>query len=64
MTMYDKIKEVQDRAKAQILEEDKFYSAASMEIFADDSREELVSIKAIVQQFKSSFEGVRDHTDI
>ena len=64
MTMYDNIKEIQGIAKAQILEEDKFYSATNMEIFIDDSREEPTSIEVVVQQFKSSFEGVRDDTDI
>ena len=33
MTLYDQIKEVERKAKAQILEADKFYSAASMEFF-------------------------------
>ena len=47
MTMYDNIKEVQERAKAQILEADKFYSAASMQIFVDDSKEEVISIEVI-----------------
>ena len=58
--MYDKIKEVQERAKAQILEVDRFYSMASMDIFADYLREELTSIEAIFQKIKSSFEGVRN----
>ena len=35
-----------------------------MEIFIDNSMDELVSIEAMVQQFRSSFEGVRDHTDL
>ena len=37
---------------------------ASMEIFTDNSMDELVSIEAVVQQFRSSFKGVRDHTDL
>ena len=64
MTLYDQIGEVENRAKAQILEVDKFYSATSMEIFKNNSIEELVNIETIVQQFKSSFEGVKDHIDI
>ena len=36
MTLYDQIKEVENIAKAQILEVDKFYSATSMEIFIDN----------------------------
>ena len=55
MTLYDQIKEVENRAKAQILEVDKFYSAASMEIFTDNSMDELASIETIVQHLKSSF---------
>ena len=48
MTLYDQIKEVENRAKAQILEADKFYSAASMEIFTDNFIEDLVSIEIVV----------------
>ena len=33
MTLYDQIKEVENRAKTQILEADKFYCATSMEFF-------------------------------
>ena len=64
MTLYDQIKEVKDRAKAQNLKADKLYSAASMEIFIDNSIHELLSIETIVQQSESSFEGVKDHTNI
>ena len=64
MTLYDQIKEVENRARDQIIEEDKLYSVASMEIFTDNFMDELVSIEAVVQQFRSSFEGVRDHTDL
>ena len=64
MTMYDQIKQVENRAKDQIMEADKLYSAASMEIFTDNSIDELVSIEAVVQQFRSSLKGVRDHTDL
>ena len=48
MTLYDQIKEVENRARAQILEADKLYSAASMETFTDNSMEELVSIETII----------------
>ena len=64
LALYDNTQEIQVRAKAQILEVDKFYSATSMEIFTDNSMDELASIETIVQYFKSSFEGVRDHKDI
>ena len=64
MTMYYNIKEVQGRAKAQILEVDKFYIASNMEIFIYDSREEILSIEVVVLKFKSSFQGVRDDIDI
>ena len=64
MTLYDQIKEVEKRAKDQIMEADKLYSAASMEIFTDNSMDELVIIEVVVQQFRSSFEGVRDHIDL
>ena len=48
MTLYDQIKKVENRAKAQILEVDKLYSATGMEIFTDKSMEELVSIETII----------------
>ena len=64
MTLYDQIKEVENRARAQILEADKLYSAASMEIFTNNSMEELVNVETIIQKFRSSFKGVRDHVDI
>ena len=64
MTLYDQIKEVENRAKAQILEADKFYCVATMEIFKDYSMDEVERIETIVYKFKSSFEGVRDHIDI
>jgi hypothetical protein len=38
MSLYDNIQQVKNRAKAQILEADRCYSAAIMEIFTDDSR--------------------------
>ena len=47
MTLYDQIKEVENIAKAQILEVDKFYSVASMEIIIDNSMDELASIETI-----------------
>ena len=49
MTLYDQIKEVENRARDQIMEADKLYSAASMDIFTDNSMDELVSIEAVVQ---------------
>ena len=64
MTLYDQIKEVENRARAQILEVDKLYSVASMDIFTDNSMDELESTETIVHQFISSIEEVRDHTNI
>ena len=49
MTLYDQIKEAENRARAQIFEADKLYSATSMEIFINNSMEELVSIETIIQ---------------
>ena len=49
MTLYDQIKEVANRARAQILEADKLYSVASMEIFTKNFMEELVSIETVIQ---------------
>ena len=49
MSLYDQIKEVENRARAQILEADKMYSAASMGIFTDNSMEELVSVEIVIQ---------------
>ena len=48
MTLYDQIKEVENRAKVQILEANKLYSVASMKIFIDNSMEELVSIETVI----------------
>ena len=48
MTLYDQINEVENRDKAQILEADKLYSAANMEIFIDNSMDELVSTETII----------------
>ena len=64
MSLYDNIQEIQDRAKAQILEANKFYNATSMEIFNDGSREELASAEVVMQQFDASFDGVKDDIDI
>ena len=64
MTLYDQIKEVENRARGQIMEADKLHSVASMDISINNSMDELVSIESLVQQFWSSFEGVRDHTDL
>ena len=61
MTLYDQIQEVENRAKAQILEVDKFYSVDSMDIFIVNLMEELASTDTLVQYFKSSFEGLKDH---
>ena len=46
------------------MEADKLYSAASMEIFTNNFVEELVSVEIVIQQFNSSFKGVRDPIDI
>ena len=48
MTLYDQIKEVENKARDQIMEADKLYSSASMEIFTDSSMEELASIEIVV----------------
>lgn len=48
LSLYDDIHQVQNRDKAQVLEEDKYYNTTSMEIFTNDSREELESIETIV----------------
>ena len=47
-SLYGDIYEIQVRAKAQILEVDKFYSVANMEIFIDNSMDELASTKTLV----------------
>ena len=47
VALYDKIKEVENRIKAQILEVDKFYSVASMELFTNYSMDELESIETV-----------------
>ena len=64
LALYRGIQWIQDRAKAQVLEADKYYNAASMEIFNNDSREELGSLEVVVQQFRASFERVKDGIDI
>ena len=48
MTLYDQIKEVENRAKDQIMEADKLYCVAGMDIFTNNSMDELVSIEAVV----------------
>ena len=60
LSMYKDIQQIQDRAKAQFLEVNKYYSTTSMEISSNDSRDELESLEVMVQQFRASFQGVRD----
>ena len=43
LSLYGKIQQTQDRAKAQFLEANKYYSVASIEIYSDDSKDELAS---------------------
>ena len=64
LSLYDNIQQIQDRAKAQVLEVDKYYSAASMGIFTNDYRDKMESTEVVIQQFKSFFEGVKDDIDI
>ena len=64
LALYGNIQEIQVRAKAQILEADKQYSAASMEIFTNNFIDELTCVEVVIQQFKASFEGVKDDIDI
>ena len=45
MTLYDQIREVENRARDQIMEANKLNSAASIEIFIDNSMDELVNIE-------------------
>ena len=40
LSLWGNIQQIQGRANAQILEVDKYYSIASMEIFIDDSQDE------------------------
>ena len=49
LALYGNIQEIWGRAKAQILEVDKYYSMASMKIFIDDSKDEFTSAKFVIQ---------------
>lgn len=50
-TLHAEIHKLKDQAQEQILEAEKYYSDACLDIFEDDAREKLIAIEVVVEKF-------------
>lgn len=57
LSQYDDIQEMQTRVWTHIFEADNYYNATNLEIFKNDSKDQLSTTETVVQQFKASFEA-------
>lgn len=63
-TLHDEIHRLKDQAREQILEAEKHYRNACLDIFEDNEQEILLLVETIVDNFKNIFLEVDDDEDI
>ena len=56
VTLHVDIHKLKDQTQEKILEAKRHYSDAFLDIFEDDSRDELMTIQVVVEQFQNTFE--------
>ena len=63
-TLHEEIHWLKDQAQEKILEAEKHYSDACLDIFEDDEWEKLFPIEVVVPNFKNFFEEASSDEDI
>ena len=53
-TLHDEIHRLKDQARERILEAEKLYSDACLDIFEDEEREKLLPVEVVVENFKKT----------
>lgn len=62
--LYKDIQKIKNKAQRQFLEVDKYYNTASLEIFQDKSRNQISSVKIVVQKFRALFEATSSEVNV
>ena len=55
-TLHEEIHRLKDQAQERILEVERHYSNACLDIFEDEEREKLLPVEVVVENFKKTFE--------
>ena len=63
-TLHEEIHQLKDQAQEKILEAERHYSDACLELFEDEERENLLPIEIVVENFKKIFEEASSDEDI
>ena len=63
-SLHAKIHHIKDQAREKILDVEKHYSDACLDIFEDDAREKLIPVEVVMQRFRKTFEEVTIDEDI
>ncbi len=53
-TLHEGIQKLNDKTQEKILEDEKYYSDAFLDIFEDESKAKLTSVQSVVQQFQKN----------
>ena len=63
-TLHKEIHRLKDQAGEQILEAEKFYSDACLDIFEDEEWEKLLKVEVVVENFRKTLEEASSDEDI
>ena len=63
-TLHTEIHKLKDQAQEKILEVEKHYTDACLDIFEDDAREKLITVEVVVEKFWKNFEEASNDDDI
>ena len=62
-TLHDEIHRLKDQAQDRILEAEKLYSDACLDIFEGEEREKLLPIEVVVENFRKALEEISSDED-
>ena len=63
-TLHEEIHRLKEQAQEQILEVEKHYSNACLDIFEDEEWEKLLPVEVVVENFKKTFKKASSDEDI
>lgn len=63
-TLHREIHKLKDKTQEKILETEKHYSDVCLDFFEDDSRDKIIVIEVVVEQFWNTFEEAYNDDDI
>ena len=63
-TLHDEIHRLKDQAQERILEAEKLYSDACLDIFEGEERDKLLPIEVVVESFRKALEEISNDDDI